>query len=81
MLAEVLALGRQVEGIQTQQQLRRTEASPEASSHPGWLSVTPKIQQTQAEVQASLCNAHLHHHSRPGKHFCTGVMKQNIKVI
>lgn len=62
MLAEVLALGRQVEGIQTQQQLSPVAASREASSQPVWLSGTPNIQHAQAEVQASSCNAHLHHH-------------------
>ena len=64
LLAEVLALGRQVDAVETHQQLRPTDAFREASSQPGWVSLAPKMQQAQAEIQASLCDAHVHHRSQ-----------------
>jgi len=53
LVAELLALGNQVDTMQTQQQLRLVDTSHTSSSPPAWLSLTPKIQQAQEEVQAS----------------------------
>lgn len=61
LLAEVLALGKQVDGIQTQQQLRQADTSRVASSPPAWLSLAPKVQQAQEEVQASPIRLTAHH--------------------
>ncbi len=53
LVAELLALGNQVDTMQTQQQLRLVDTSHTSSSPSAWLSLTPKIQQAQEEVQAS----------------------------
>ncbi len=52
LVAELLALGNQVDAMQTQQQLRLTDTARTSSSPPAWLSLTPKIQQAHEEVQA-----------------------------
>ena len=53
LVAELLALGNQVDAMQMQQQLRLVDTAHTSSSQPAWLSLTPKIQQAQEEVQAS----------------------------
>ncbi|DBA78489.1 TPA: hypothetical protein ACH3X2_007977 [Trebouxia sp. C0005] len=53
LVAKLLALGNQVDAMQTQQQLRLVDTSHISSSRAAWLSLTPKIQQAQEEVQAS----------------------------
>ncbi|KAL0047104.1 hypothetical protein WJX82_006637 [Trebouxia sp. C0006] len=56
LVAELLALGNQVDAMQTQQQLRLTDTAHTSSSPPAWLSLTPKIQQAHEEVQAVKCD-------------------------
>lgn len=51
ILAEVLALGKMVDGIQTQQQLRLADTCRDSSSAPLWPSWVPQLQQAQEEVK------------------------------